>query len=160
MLKVGSAYRMWYEGYDGKTWRICCAESKDGRDMDKTRGSVLEPGRQGALDELGARNPVVVKRCGQYELWYQGRSASEPSCHVLRATSLFGAWWTKLPGEIDLLAGTPLGPGEGLYVDSVIAEPDGSSRVFFARESTTTRGTAPNIVQNKRWAMYTEVVKP
>jgi hypothetical protein len=121
---------------------------------------VLEPGGQGALDELGARNPVVVKRGGQYELWYQGRSVGEPNYHVLRATSPDGIAWSKLPGEIELHAGSPPAGSEGIYVDSVIVEPDGSRRVFLARENTTTRGVAPSVVKNKRWAMYTEVVRP
>ena len=75
VLKDGSAYHMWYEGFDGKTWRIFYAESTDGMTWTK-RGAAFEPAGRELSMSSGARNPVVVKRGGQYELWYQGRSAS------------------------------------------------------------------------------------
>ena len=159
VIKEGAAYRMWYEGFDGKRWLVCYAESRDGVNWDKL-GAALGPGEIGEPDQLGARNPVVVKRKGQFELWYQGEGASEPKYHVLCAVSKDGMAWTKLAGEIELHMGSPLGPGEGIYVDSVIVEPDGACRVFFARETITPRAVTGGEAPINRWSIHTEVVNP
>lgn len=150
---------MWYEGFDGRTWRICRAESADGVNW-KKRGVVLAPGGRGSPDQLGTRGPVVIKRKDRFELWYCGEGVSEPRYRILRAVSKDGVTWTKLLGELELHAGSPLGPCERIVVRSVIAEPDGSCRVFFARETLTTRAVALGQAVMSRWSMYTEVVNP
>ena len=122
VLRDGDAYRMWYEAYDGRVWRIASARSTDGRAWTR-EGVVLEPGGAGAPDELGVRNPVVVKRRGRWELWYQGRSRAAPAFHVLRAASDDGRRWTKLPGEVALVHDPPLRADESVHADSVLVRP-------------------------------------
>lgn len=154
----GDLYRMWYEGDDGKIRRICWATSRDGTAWEK-RGAVLEPGPPGAPDELGVGHPVVIKRKGRYELWYQGRGRSDPSFRILRATSPDGEAWTRA-GEVALHPDPPLRGDESIHVRSIIVSSDGACRVFFAKETTTTRRLPYGAVPSKSFHIYTETVNP
>ncbi|MDH7601367.1 MAG: hypothetical protein QHI38_04385 [Armatimonadota bacterium] len=168
VIKIGDTYRMWYEGYDGQTWRILCASSSDGIHWQK-QGVAIDTGPAGSLDELGARNPVVIRRKGGYELWYQGQSASPPFYHVLRATSADCTVWTKQPGEVELHPYPPAGsdlnwnaydPTAQVHVDSVIVNEDGTCRVFFAKQLTASQQMRYGSVEQRRFYIYTEVVNP
>lgn len=144
VLKEGSTYRMWYEGYDGTVWRIFYAISADGINWTR-RGVALNP-TPGTLDAQGLRNPVVVTRNGKYELWYQGRNATAPYYRILRATSVDGGLnWIKA-GEVVLHPVSP--PKRGwlgepdwdgseasspIHVDSMFVQLDGSCQVFYAK---------------------------
>jgi hypothetical protein len=157
--REGAAVRLWYEAFDGATWRIASARSEDGRTWTR-EGVVLEPGGPGAPDEAGARNPVVIRRKGRFELWYQGRSARPPFFHVLRAESADGRSWTRLPGAVDLRLRPPLGPEEEVHADSVLVEPDGACRVFLARQTTQRRATAVGPAVSRSFALYAVRVDP
>jgi len=159
VLKEGSTYRMWYEGFDGSTWRILYATSPDGTTWTK-QGTALSVGGSGALDELGLRNPVVISRNGQYELWYQGKSSSPPNYHVMRAASPDGLTWTKASGEVGLHPDDPLDGDERILVDSVLVQGDNSCRVFFAKENTTNTTVTYGVLKTKAYSIYTEVVNP
>jgi hypothetical protein len=159
VLREGGAYRMWYEAFDGQTWRIATARSPDGRGWTR-EGVVLEPGGAGAPDEMGARNPVVVKRGGRWELWYQGRSRQAPPWHVLRAASDDGLRWAKLPGEVALRHDPPLRPDEAVHVDSVLVRADGSCQLFFARQKTLARRAAWGETRTRGFHIYSAVVDP
>lgn len=159
VLRRGAEYRMWYEAFDGHAWRICAARSSDGLAWTRA-GVVLEPGGAGALDELGARNPVVIARRGRWELWYQGRSRSAPAFHVLRATSADGLTWRKQPGEVALRLRPPLRGDESLHADSVLVRADGSCHVFFARQKTMRRRAAWGEAVSPSFHVYTQVVDP
>jgi hypothetical protein len=150
---------MWYEAFDGRQWRIAAGRSSDGRTWTR-EGVALEPGGAGAPDELGARDPVVVKRGGRWELWYQGRSRAAPLFHVLRARSDDGLRWTKLPGEVALHHDPPLRAEEAVHVDSVLVRPDGSCHVFFARQKTLSRRAAWGEARTRSFHVYSEVVDP
>ena len=158
ILKEGSTYRMWYEGFDGSIWRILYATSNDGVTWTR-RGTALNPGTGSDPDALGCRNPVVITRNGHYELWYQGQSGSEPNYHVLRATSSDGLTWTKA-GEVALHPDDSLDGSERIHVDSIIVQADNSCRVFFAKENTTVRNLVYGTVYDKNFHIYTEVVNP
>ena len=158
VVKDGGVYRMWYEGFDGKSWRILSATSQDGIAWTRT-GTVIDMGGKDALDRRGARNPVIIDRAGSRELWYQGRSSSDPKHHVLRAVFKNGAW-EKMPGEVVLHPPTPVTGNEAIYVDSALVLPDGSLQVYFARENLTTSQVTEGIVENRRYSIYTEVVNP
>lgn len=158
LLREGPAWLMWYEGYDGRAWRIFRATSGDSRAWHK-QGLALGLGEPGSLDERGARNPVVLRRGGGYELWYQGLSARSPGIHVLRATSPDGLAWTRR-GEVPLHLDPPLASGEEVHVDSVVPRPDGSCQVFFARERTESRPTSFGEVPRRGFSIFTEVVAP
>jgi hypothetical protein len=120
---------------------------------------ALEPGGPGAPDERGVRNPVVLRRRGRWELWYQGASRAEPSSHVLRATSTDGRSWTRA-GAVDLPLRPALRAGERLHADSVIVRPDGSCRVFFGREKTLRRRATWGEAVSPSFHIYTAVIDP
>jgi hypothetical protein len=158
VVKVGSTYHVWYEAYDGSAWRIAHAESTDG--LFWTKGGIaLEGGGEDALDGLGARHPVVRTTAGGYELWYQGRSRSVPAFHVLVARSADGRAWTKV-GEVALHPDPPLAGDERIQAGSVLARPDGSRLVFFAKETTDPRAATWGTLKDRTTAIYSETVRP
>ena len=159
VLKVGLTYHLWYEAWDGDTWRIAHARSADGLAWTKD-GVALEPGSGEALDALGARHPVARKTGSGYELWYQGRSRSAPAFHVLRARSADGVTWTRDPGEVALHPDPPLGADERVHAGSVLARPDGSLLVFFARERATAQAGTWGPVEERTTAIYSQTVRP
>jgi hypothetical protein len=129
VLRIAGEYRMWYEGHDGRTWRILSARSADGVAWTK-EGVVLESGPTGTLDALGVRHPVVVERGGLLELWYQGLSEGPEPRHVLRATSQDGRRWTKLEGEVGLRVGRRALTED--IVGSILLDPSGEARVYYS----------------------------
>ena len=158
VLRDADALRMWYECFDGTRWRICSAASTNGIVWAK-EGIALDVGADGAPDALGLRNPVVVRRHGTYELWYQGRGGASPHYRVLRARSPDGRTWTRLAGEVALHPEEPVAGDERIHVDSVVVLPD-ASRVFFAKEITTRRETAYGAIASRSYHIYTEIVPP
>jgi hypothetical protein len=159
VLKTDLGYQLWYEAYDGRAFRIAQAHSADGRSWTKT-GVVLEGGAAAALDGLGVGRPVVRKAGGILEMWYQGRSASAPQFHVLRARSSDGRNWTKVDGEVALHPDAPVSGDERIHVGSVIERPDGSLMVFFAKETADSRPGAWGPVVDRTTAIYSEIVRP
>lgn len=171
VLKEGSTYRMWYEGYTGAVWRIFYATSTDG--VNWTRHGLALDTTPGSLDALGLRNPVVITRNGKYELWYQGQNPSAPYYHVLRATSLDGGLtWTKA-GEVVLHPVSP--PKRGwlgepdwdgseaaspIHVDSMFVQQDGSCQVFYAKQYRQVWPRAYGSMPERGFHIYTEVVNP
>jgi hypothetical protein len=158
VIKEGGVYRMWYAGYDGEVWRICTASSLDGQLWTK-QGIALGPGGD-ALDELGLRSPVVIRRNGGYELWYQGRSRSVPAFHVRRATGPDGNSWKKLPAELALHPDRPVEGEEEIHVGSLRLRPNGTVQVFFAKQTTAWREAAFGRVPRKSFSIYSETVNP
>jgi hypothetical protein len=159
VLKVGATYHLWYEAYDGTTWRIAQARSADGRAWTKL-GAALEPGAGDSLDALGARHPVARKTATGFELWYQGRSRAEPAFHVLRARSVDGAAWTKVSGEVALHPEPPLSADERLHVGNSLPQPDGTLLVFFAKETAVRRRVTWGTAVARTTAIYAEKVRP
>jgi hypothetical protein len=159
VLKIGGNYRMWYEGFDGTTWRLMSATSSNGQSWSK-QGVALSPGGAGSLDERGLRNPLVLGRNGQYELWYQGQSTASPNFHILRATSPDALTWTKVPGQVTLHPDTPVSGNESILVDSAIVQADGKVQVFFAKETASSRTATYGTLTRKNSYIYTEVVNP
>lgn len=159
VLRIGSTYRMWYDGFDGTTYRILYATSPDGIIWTK-QGVALSPGTAGSLDALGCRNPVVIQRGGQYELWYQGKHAAAPNYGVLRAASPDGLTWTKLPGQVNLIPDDGLDSDEKIYVDSIIVQPDSSLWVYFAKENTTAEVLTYGTVYRREFSIYRQVMNP
>jgi hypothetical protein len=127
-----SGYRMWYEASDGRVARILTATSRDG--LTWTRGSIaLDVGPAEAPDARGAAQPLVIERRGRLELWYQGL-AQDARRRLLRAASRDGLHWTKLPGEIDVW--NSRAPHSEAIVGSILVEPTGACRVYFASRRT------------------------
>lgn len=158
VIRDRDLWRMWYECFDGTLWRICSAASADGMAWTK-EGIALDAGPEGAPDALGLRNPVIARRAGAYEIWYQGQGAAAPHYRVLRASSPDGKTWTRL-GEAALQLQDPVAGDERVHVDSVLPLPDGSARVFFARETTTPRDTPYGPLPRRSYHIYTQTVGP
>lgn len=159
VLKMGGEYRMWYEGYDGTTWRLFWATSSDGINWTR-QGLALGPGGATSRDHRGLRNPLVFSRKGKYELWYQGQSTAAPNFHILRATSEDARTWTKLPGEVTLHPESPPTGSESILVDSALVLPDGAVQVFFAKQVSTSRSVDFGTATIQSYHIYTEVVNP
>jgi hypothetical protein len=165
VIREGGAHRMWYEGYDGSVWRLLHATSPDGCAWTK-RGVALDHGPGGSLDELGLRNPLVLKRKDRYEMWYQGQgvrrgqSGSPADFHILRAVSADGLTWTKAGGEVALHPDPPISGDEEVLVDSALVLPGGAVQVFFARQLTTSRAVTYGTIIDRNFHVYTEVVDP
>jgi hypothetical protein len=160
VLRDGDVLRMWYDCFDGARWRICSAASTDGAAW-KKEGIALDVGAaEGAPDALGLRNPVVVRRRGAYELWYQGQGGALPHYRVLRAGSPDGRTWARLAGEVALHPEEAVSGDERIHVDSVVVLPGGGSRVFFAKEMTARRDTAYGAIASRSYHIYTEIVRP
>lgn len=168
ILKENGSYRMWYVGYDGKKRKIHEAVSKDGVTWTKI-GVVLDAGSAGAMDESGLRSPVVIKRAGQYELWYQGESISKPNSHVLRAISRDGKSWKKA-GEVSLHSETPqpswpwtslsFNGTERIIPGNIIVHPDNSCQLFYARQFTGRRKATYADLTAPLSYIFTERVNP
>lgn len=166
VLKEGGTYRMWYEGFDGTTWRICYATSTDGINWTK-QGLVLDKGTGGALDGLGVRHPVVITRSGQYELWYEGKSSSSPNYHIMRAVSADGNSWTKVTGEVSLNPVIPAGEttsafngDEDIIIGNITVNPDNTCQVYFSKQVTKTISATFGSFTIKSFRIYVEVVNP
>ncbi|MDO8587425.1 MAG: hypothetical protein Q7T82_10325 [Armatimonadota bacterium] len=171
VIKDGSTYRMWHEGFDGTAWRIFAATSADGVNWTR-QGIAVNLGGSGARDQYGCRNPVVISRNGGYELWYQGQTSSNPNYRILRATSSNMLSWAKVTGEVTL---NPVAPpkrgwlGEPnwdisassamIHVDSILVT-DGSCQVFYAKQATQVWPRTYGTFRERAYHIYTEVVNP
>ena len=168
VVKENGIYRMWYVGYDGKKRRIHEAVSNDGVNWTKM-GVVLDTGSAGSMDESGLRSPVVIKRAGQYELWYQGESISKPNYHVLRATSRDGKKW-KRAGEVSLHPAVPQpswpwtslssNGTEKIIPGNIIVHPDNSCQLFYARQFTGGRKATYADLTAPLSYIFTERINP
>ena len=159
VLKENGTYRMWYEGYDGKLWKLYYATSTDGVNWTRV-GQALAPGGGRSMDQLGLRNAMVIRRNNQYELWYQGQSSVAPNYHILRATSNDGNLWVKIPQEVVLHPTPALSGSEGIHVDSAIVQANQSVQLFFAKQTATTSTLTNGSNTICNFAIYTEVVNP
>jgi hypothetical protein len=157
VLRVPGGYRMWYEAFDGRVFRILSARSSDGLAWTK-EGVALEPGAAGGLDALGARRPSVVQRAQRYELWYEGLAEDQARYHVLRAVSTDLASWAKLPGEIDLWSGR-MADAENV-AGAVLVNADGSCRVFFSSRRTRVPPRMARPGPRVDFSIYAVTVKP
>jgi LruC domain-containing protein len=115
----GSGYMIWYEGFDGTTWRIGLATSKDGYKWKKYSGNpVLTPGSSGSWDSKHVGAPDVIFDGKIYKMWYQGQ---DPNLYweVGYATSLDGINWQKHPQNPVLPRGS-----KGAWDEQYAASPE------------------------------------
>ena len=168
ILKEDGTFKMWYVGYDGKNRRIHYAVSTDGVSWTK-KGVAVDPGRRGQPDALGACSPVVVRRSGKYELWYQGEGSGTQAFRVMRATSADGKTWEK-KGEVILHPDVPEPSGpwrslsftgkEKIAIGNIIVQPDNSCLIFYAKEFTASRKATYGNLTAPISYIFTERVAP
>lgn len=89
---INSQFWMWYEGFDGKTWRIGLAISQDGTSWMK-QGMVLDVGFPDSFDAIHVAQPEVRYWDGLFEMWYAAFNGR--NWWLAYATSPDGRTWTK-----------------------------------------------------------------
>lgn len=73
VLYDGEQFRMWYEGHDGRTWRIGMATSENGIEWDKSPDNpIVDLGPEGAWDSQVVSEPHVLFDGHTYRLWHSG----------------------------------------------------------------------------------------
>ncbi|HMH22521.1 MAG TPA: AMP-binding protein [Puia sp.] len=168
VIKENGIYRMWYTGYDGTTRRILYATSPDGTNWTKN-GLVLLSDRKGEPERSGTENPVIIHRQGQYELWYQGRSAALSNRALERAISPDGISWKKA-GEVLLHPSVP-GPHwpwtsisperDGkMVLGNIVVLADNSCQVFYAKQYIASKNVTYGVIQAPLSFIYTERINP
>ncbi|MCK5548201.1 MAG: PKD domain-containing protein [Thermoplasmata archaeon] len=121
----GSAYKMWYTGYDGNTRRIGYATSLDGIAWTKsTANPVLDVG-SGSWEIAHVSTADVIYDGVTYHMWYAGYETSGIA-RIGYATSPDGIVWTKYSGNPVLDRGPP-GSWDEIYVYSPSVIYDGST---------------------------------
>lgn len=169
VIKENGTYRMWYVSHDGNKRQIQYATSADGINWTK-QGIVLQPGN--GFTEQETQNPVVFKRAGQYELWYQGRNASSPQTHIGRAISTDGLSWKKVnqfvlhpvppdkPGPYSPWSSITQDDGGKLVLGNVIVLPDNSCQVFYSKQYTAVKNVTYGVIRTPLSFIYTERINP
>lgn len=96
VVKVGSEFRMWYNGWDGANWTVLEARSADGTNWTKD-GVVLRSGPVGSYDGYASLFPDVLYDAGAFRMYYTGRSnGGDVSDLIALATSPDGLNWTRV----------------------------------------------------------------
>ena len=125
----GTTYHMWYSALDSLEG-IGYATSSDGISWTKHAANpVLEPGPEGAWDEISPGSPSVILVDSTYHMWYDARP---PNLFIGYATSPDGFTWTKHDSN------TVLEPGldgdwddEGVFNPEVIYK-DGTYHMWYS----------------------------
>ncbi|UCG70096.1 MAG: hypothetical protein JSV09_03525 [Thermoplasmata archaeon] len=103
----GSAFHMWYSGYDGSVTGIGYANSTDGMNWTKSPGNpVMNVGLPGTWDSEHVNSPTVISDGSIYRMWYTGWYGGTP--RIGYAESDDGYTWTKMPSVPVLDVGIPL----------------------------------------------------
>jgi hypothetical protein len=124
LLHEGSAYRLWYTGYDpehGGRMKLGSASSKDGQHFERHPGN---PVFQGVWTE----DVFVVKQAGVYHMFAEGEG---DVAH--RLSSNDGLAWRE-EGRLDvrLRSGAPIPPGA--YGTPTVWVEDGTWHLFYERD--------------------------
>ena len=101
----GTLFLMWYSGSSPVTFpngAFGLATSPDGITWNKYDGNpVLRPS---AIDQKYMTDPYVISLNLTYNMWYVGRSASDPASseitRIIYATSFNGITWNKWPSSV------------------------------------------------------------
>jgi predicted GH43/DUF377 family glycosyl hydrolase len=92
----GSAYEMWYTGYDSSNQRIGYANSSDGINWTKySANPVLDLGSSGSWDDNEINFNSVLYDGLMYHIWYSGNPGSGGSWKIGYANSTDGINWSK-----------------------------------------------------------------
>ncbi len=73
VLYDGEQFKMWYEGHDGRAWRIGYATSENSVKWHKSaHNPILNLGAEGAWDSVIVSEPNVLFDGATYRLWHSG----------------------------------------------------------------------------------------
>jgi len=98
VIKEGEVYRMWYTAYDGETYRIGHALSRNGIEWERSSKPIFEPGPKDTWDGFGVAYPFVMKDGDIYRMWYTGGDGR--GLAIGYAESRDGLKWDRHPGPI------------------------------------------------------------
>lgn len=104
---AASRYKLWYAGqtFNDYRYEIGYAYSPDGIHWTKHPGAVLLVGDADDWDNCFLEGPTVVKKDGQYKMWYAGLDcevngqSTDGKVNIGYATSPDGITWTKYAGN-------------------------------------------------------------
>ncbi|MFA5868063.1 MAG: DUF2341 domain-containing protein [Actinomycetota bacterium] len=97
VIKDGTTYKMWYNGFNGTNWRIGYAESTNATAWTKSGSNpVVNLGAANTFDTTHAVRPSAIKDGTTYKMWYTGHDGLRWA-GVGYATSADGVAWTKNP---------------------------------------------------------------
>ncbi|MBM3217030.1 choice-of-anchor D domain-containing protein, partial [Candidatus Poribacteria bacterium] len=131
VIKDGSTYKLWYHAYfGGSDPYIGYATSPDGISW-TDQGVVLDQGSSGATDTNSVGEPSVLKRNGQYEMWYAGVNASNVQT-INYATSGDGVTWTKYASNPVLGVGASGSWDAVAVMGPTVLIANGDMRMWFA----------------------------
>jgi predicted GH43/DUF377 family glycosyl hydrolase len=99
ILKNGSTYRMWYHTGIGPYQWIAYATSSDGNNWTK-QGIVLPQGTSESWYSAGTSCPSVLYEDGEYKMWFNGKTITNPHHGIGYATSSNGVDWTESPTQV------------------------------------------------------------
>lgn len=97
VIRDAGGYKLYYSGYDGRTWRIGLATSADGVTWTKHPTPVLKLGGADAFDSMGQDSPTVHFDGRRYRMWYEGYDGS--TNRIGLAVSADGVTWFKSPAN-------------------------------------------------------------
>lgn len=81
VIKDGSVYKIWYNGYDSSNNnRIHYSSSVDGINWNKS-SLYLPLGLDGESDDIGTSSPTVIKDDATYKMWYSGADGTNNIIH-------------------------------------------------------------------------------
>ena len=99
VLLINSTYLMWYEAFDGRTWRIGFATSTDGLYWNK-KGIALDIGSAYDFDSASVGHPEVFFVDNIFHLWYWGFDGIHGRTGY--AMSIDGTVWSKQGVALDI----------------------------------------------------------
>jgi len=92
VIKDGSTYKMWYQGYDGSNNRVIYCDSSDGKTW-SNHEMVVDLSDEGTYDTDSAGCCAVIKDGATYKMWYSGKNAVV-NYSIIYCTSSDGKSWT------------------------------------------------------------------
>lgn len=143
VLLDGNTYKMWYAGYDaivdGQSSDGCVnigyATSVDGINWSKYAGNPVLSTSLNGWDMLYVQDPHVIKKDGQYHLWYGGVDTSNLGGYGQQtgyATSNDGINWSKYAGNPILSRGNDGTWDHNLAsFPSVLFDDDGTLKMWY-----------------------------
>jgi len=90
VLYDGERFLMWYEGHDGRTWRIGMASSTDGVEWAKSPDNpIVDLGPEGAWNSQASSEPYVLYDGRTYQLWHSGYDGDRYCVGLVTAPAVY-----------------------------------------------------------------------
>ncbi len=141
VLKDDGIYKLWYSGFrreDREVGRLLYAESEDGIEWEK-KGVAIDLGPPGAHDSKRAGGACVIRRGGEYWMWYGGTGEARYQVRGMAASSDDGVNWRKRGLALDL--GSEGSQDEfSAFNARVVRESDDLYRMYYSADGKGAKG--------------------